>query len=132
MLRTIALNLGLLVSFVTQASAPIESVKLEQTLASELGFIIELSRDKEATNLSVEGPKELNGCAPLKVGTAILNKENLDIALSISEVTKGATPKSFGYIRNVTDNKLLIFIDYICPVGRRHQSRRYELWSSST
>ncbi|WP_299010144.1 hypothetical protein [uncultured Shewanella sp.] len=132
MLRTIALNLGLLVTFVAQASAPIESVQLDQTLASKLGFIIEFSRDKEATNLSVAGPKELNGCAPLKVGTAILNKDNLDIALSISEVNKGANPKSFGYIRNVTDNKLLLFIDYICPVGRQHQSRRYELWSSST
>jgi|TARA_R110002060_G_scaffold31321_1_gene41914 hypothetical protein len=130
--RIIVIISGLLVSHFAYASAPIESIKLNSNLAKDLGFIIEVTRDKEATNLSVVGPKILNNCVPMKIGSAILNQQDLDVAVSISEISKGETPKSFGYIRNISTDKLVIFIDYICPVGRLQESRRYELWSSST
>lgn len=130
--RIIAIISGLLASQISYASAPIESIKLNSNLANELGFIIEVTRDKEATNLSVEGPKILNNCVPKKIGSATLNQQNIDVSVTISETAKGEAPKSFGYIRNISTDKLVIFIDYICPVGRLQESRRYELWSSST
>jgi hypothetical protein len=130
--RIIAIISGLLASHVAYASSPIESVKLNSNLAMELGFIIEVTRDKEAANLSVVGPKIINNCVPKKIGSAIINQQNLDVSVTISEAAKDEKPKSFGYIRNVSTDKLVIFIDYICPVGRLQESRRYELWSSST
>ncbi|NQY64857.1 MAG: hypothetical protein HRT38_14230 [Alteromonadaceae bacterium] len=132
MIRILVINLSFMVSFLIEASPGIESVKLNEAFANELGFIIELSRDKEATTLNLTGPKEINGCSPLKGGNAILDENNIDIAVYISEIGKGVIPKSFGYIRNGSANNLVIFIDYICPSSRQNQSRRYELWSNST
>lgn len=120
-----------LVSLGSKASAPIESVLIDDDVAKNFGFIISVKTDKEATTLDLTGPSEINGCAAQRAGNFITDSGK-DISGYLGNVSKVNPPSSFGYIRNGKGYKMLVFIDYICPNGRNSESRRYELWSTRT
>lgn len=120
-----------LVSLGSNASPPIESVVIDDDVAKNLGFIINVETDKEATTLNLTGPSEINGCTAQRAGNFITDSGK-DISGYLGDVAKGNPPSSLGYVRNGKGLKMIVFIDYICPNGRNSESRRYELWSTRT
>jgi hypothetical protein len=120
-----------MVSFSSIGSPPIESILLNDEIAKDLGFSIDVETDNDATILNLSGPLEINGCTAQRVGNFI-TESGKDISGYLGTISQFNSPSSFGYIRNGEGLKMLVFIDYICPDGRNSESRRYELWSTRT
>ena len=118
----------LVLPFQIIASPPLESFLLNKENSSELGFTYTVSNDKHAKMIELQGPSEINnGCKPIASGNFVRNENGDEISGIVVKVDSVKDPISFGFVSHQSQNILVVFIDYICPEGRKSESRRYEI-----
>ena len=109
------------------ASPPIERFELTPESEKELGFNVKIENLPEGITASLSGPQSIgHACLPRRSGSYLFDKGGKEISVYIANLSYsvGEGPFAFGHYWD-KQNKMSIFIDYICPPERVNESRRY-------
>ena len=109
------------------ASPPIERLELTAESEKELGFKVTIENLPEGITASLSGPQSIgDACLPRRSGSYLFDKDGKEMAVYIANLSYsvGEEPFAFGHYWG-KQNKMSVFIDYICPPERVNESKRY-------
>ena len=107
------LFLAIFITLQSEASMPMEETKLNEKLASELGFKFKKTQDKFGLTIELKGPSMFgDSCTPLAAGHFVV-KEHEELSAFINSA-HAKEPEFISYISDKLEATLIVFIDYEC------------------